>query len=266
MDKICNRIDQKLKTIRETGKKALILYITPGFPDIQTSQSIFEAVSKAGADIIEIGVPFSDPLADGPSIQKSSFHAIRQGVTLHKCIDFLKQIRSNDIDTPIIFMGYFNPILQYGLEAFTRDASDAGLDGLIVPDLPTEEAMPLNRACEPYDIEVIPLLAPTSTDARIKAACANARGFIYCISFTGVTGARRQISSNLSGLVNRIRKYTNLPIMIGFGISNRSHVKKMEMFADGVVVGSALVNIISEAPKGQEVNEAIKFVQHLKGN
>ena len=180
-------------------------------------------------------------------------------------MDFLKQIRSDDIDTPIIFMGYFNPFLQYGLEAFARDASNAGLDGLIVPDLPTEEATPLNKICEPYDIDVIPLLAPTSTDVRIKAACVNARGFVYCISLTGVTGTRSQVSSNLSGLVNRIRKYTNLPIMIGFGISNRAHVEKMEVLADGVVIGSALVNIISDAPKGEEVNEAIKFVQHLKG-
>jgi tryptophan synthase alpha subunit len=162
-------------------------------------------------------------------------------------------------------MGYFNPFFQYGLEAFARDASDAGLDGLIVPDLPTEETKPLNDACDPYHIDVIPLLAPTSTDTRIKAACANAKGFVYCISLTGVTGARSQVSSNLSGLVNRIRKHTDLPILIGFGVSNRAHVKKMGMLADGVVVGSALINIISEAPEGQEVNEAIKFVEHLKG-
>ena len=165
-----------------------------------------------------------------------------------------------------MFMGYYNPFLRYGLEAFASDASDAGLDGLIVPDLPTEEVTPLKEVCDPKGIHIIPLLAPTSTESRVAASCAEAKGFVYCISVTGVTGARTEFSANLSQLVSRVRKHTELPIMVGFGVSNREHVEAIGKIADGVVVGSALIDTIANAQKGREAQAAVEFVRQLKGS
>ena len=260
-----NRIDSRLGGLKESGRKALVIYVTAGFPDVETSEAIIEAVVEAGADVIEIGVPFSDPLADGPSVQRSSFLALKNGVNLHTCLEMLRRLRGRDTETPMLFMGYYNPFLQYGLESFASEAFEAGLDGLIVPDLPAEEAAPLRDAVDPKGIHVIPLLAPTSTDPRIVADCARAGGFVYCVSVTGVTGARAQMSSGVSRLVGQIRGHTEVPIMVGFGVSTREHFLEMGKIADGVVVGSALIDAIAEAPRGGEVEAAVKFVESLKG-
>ncbi len=262
---MANRIDAKLASLKKAGRKALVLYITAGFPDVEKSMAIARGIAEAGADIIEIGVPFSDPLADGPTIQRSSFHALHNDVTLDTCLDMLRRLRKGGLDTPIVFMGYFNPLLQYGLEKFAKDASAAGLDGLIVADMPTEEVAPLAKVCSPKSIHIIPLLAPTSTDERIAAACKSAKGFVYCVSLTGVTGARTAFSTNIAPLVDRIRRHTSLPVLIGFGVSTREHVAAVNAVADGVVIGSALINAIEKAKDGQEVKAAVDFVRGLKG-
>lgn len=261
-----NRIDAKLASLKKAGRKALVLYTTAGFPDVKKSMAIVRGIAKAGADIIELGVPFSDPLADGPTIQRSSFQALRNGVTLDTCLNMLRRLRGEGgLDTPMIFMGYYNPLLQYGPERFAGDASAAGLDGLIVADMPTEEVSPLAKVCSPKGIHIIPLLAPTSTDERIAAACKSANGFIYCISITGVTGARAGFSANISSLVERIRRHTSLPVLIGFGVSTREHVKAVNAVADGVVIGSALINAIEKAKSGREAETAVDFVRSLRG-
>ena len=263
--KMTNRIDLKLKELRASERTALVPYLTVGFPDVETSVSLVQGIAEAGADIIELGVPFSDPLADGPTIQRSSFQALKQGVTLKTCLDMVNRLRKGGLETPLVFMGYYNPLLRYGLDAFANDAADAGLDGLIVVDLPTEEVKPLRAACDSRNIYIIALLAPTSTDGRIAAACKGAQGFIYCISVTGITGARRELPSNLSQLVDRVRKHTDLPIMVGFGVSTRTQVEGIVRFADGVAVGSALIDAIEGAPQGKEVQAAKKLVLELKG-
>ena len=261
---MANRIDTKLRELRAAGQTALAPFITVGFPDVQTSASVAQAIIEAGADLLELGVPFSDPLAEGTTIQKTSFHALQQGVNLRTCLDVLRRLRREGVEAPLIFMGYFNPYLRYGTRAFVRDAAEAGLDGLIVPDLPAEEAGPFKTLCEENNIWLIPLLAPTSTEERIAQACKQARGFIYFVSLTGVTGARRELPSGLSGLVERVCKYTDLPVFIGFGVSNRDHFQAIGRIADGAVVGSALLDAMDKAPSSQVVQTARAFIKALK--
>ena len=186
-----NRIDVKLKALKDAGQTALAPFVTVGFPDVETSEALAEAIIDSGGDMLELGIPFSDPLADGPTIQMTSYKALQQGVTVRTALDVLRRLRGKMAEAPLIFMGYYNPFLHYGIESFVRDASKAGLDGLIVPDLPTEESGPLRKLCEEHNIHLIPLFAPTSTDERIAQACKGARGFIYCVSLTGVTGPRQ---------------------------------------------------------------------------
>ena len=214
--------------------------------------------------MLELGIPFSDPLADGLTIQKTSFLALQQGVNIPTSLGVLGDLRARGVDAPLIFMGYFNPFLRYGLERFVADAAHAGLDGLIVPDLPPEEAGPLKGLCESRGIYLIPLLAPTSTDERIAQACNEAKGFIYCVSVTGVTGARQELASGLPHFVNRIRVHTDLPVLVGFGVSRREHVQEIGEFADGAVVASALLAAIDRAPKERVLQTAGEFVQGLK--
>ena len=201
MQIMAGRIQQEFNRIRASGRKALIPYLTVGFPDLETTVSLVETVVEAGADLVELGVPFSDPLADGVTIQRSTLHALRSGVTLDDCLAVVRKLRSRGVRIPIILMGYYNPILHYGLEEFTQAALQSEVDGLIVVDLPTEESWPLREACREKRISMIPLLAPTSTDERIAAACQHAEGFIYCVSLTGVTGARGELTSGVPELV-----------------------------------------------------------------
>ncbi|MCL0029102.1 tryptophan synthase subunit alpha [Dehalococcoidia bacterium] len=260
-----NRIDATLARLRGEGKQALVPFLTIGFPDIPTSEAMATAVLESGADMLELGVPFSDPLAEGPTIQMTSHRALRNGVTLATLLEVVTRLRGNHPHAPLVLMGYYNPFLRVGLEAFARRASDAGVDGVIVPDLPTEESGEFKDACEGHGIHLIPLLAPTSSDARIEAACKGARGFIYCLSLTGVTGVRRALSSDLSQLVGRIRRHSDLPVLVGFGISQRQHVKEVGGFADGAIVGSAILDAVDKAPLGREADTARDFVRALKG-
>ena len=266
MTSMDNRIDLTFRAAKASGKTLVAPFVTIGFPDVDTSDGIAAALAASGGDIIELGVPFSDPLAEGPTIQKTSFHALKQGVRVSTGLDVVRRLRKRGVDVPLIPMGYYNPYLSYGLEKFVRDAAEAGADGLIVPDLPTEEAGPLRGLCESQGLHLIPLLAPTSTDERIAEACKHARGFIYCVQVTGVTGARGALHEGVSGLVHRIRRYTDLPVMVGFGVSRREHIEELGRFADGAIVGSALMDTIGRAPQEGAVSAAREFMQGLRAS
>ena len=259
-----NRIDKTLTTAIELRNMVLAPYITIGFPNLDSSVEIAEAVVDAGADMLELGVPFSDPLADGPTIQMTSYQALKQGVTVSASLGAVRRLRSAKVNVPIALLGYYNPYLRYGTEKFANDAAEAGVDGLIVPDLPPEEALQLQRECSAAGLYLIPLLAPTSTDERIELACQGAGGFVYCVSVTGVTGARSELRSGVVDLVGRIRQHTKLPIIVGFGVSTGGHLKTISRFADGAIVGSALMNIVDSAPKGGEARAAADFVIGLR--
>ncbi len=261
-----SRLQETFSRLASCRQVGIIAFVTAGFPDMDTTLELVPALARAGADVIELGVPFSDPLADGATIQKASFHALRQGVTLKQCLGLCAALRQGGLAVPLVFMGYYNPILQMGLKVFAQKAQEAGLDGVIVADLPPEESAPLREECLPRGIDVICLLAPTSTEQRIAAACATASGFIYCVSVAGVTGARDSVSSAASHLVERVRAHTSLPVAVGFGVSRREHVEAIGKFADAAVVGSALVSAIDSAPPGHEVERAAQFLRSLQGD
>ncbi len=260
-----NRIDTTMAALRRCGKTALVPFITVGFPNVPASQAAAEATVSAGADMLELGIPFSDPLADGPTVQMTSFRALEQGTTLQIALDTLRNLRERGMDAPLIFMGYLNPFQRYGMERFASDAAQAGLDGIIIPDLPPEEAPPYQAVLEAQGIYLIPLLAPTSTDTRVAQACKQAKGFIYCVSVTGVTGTRAELAIGVEALVGRIRAQSNLPVLVGFGVSRREHVDDISRFADGAVVGSALLDAINRAPVADAADAASRFVTELRG-
>lgn len=241
------------------------MFLTAGFPDNAATLELVPALVAAGADIVELGVPFSDPLAEGPTIQESSFQALQGQITLEDCLGMVGELRGKVGDTPLLLMGYYNPIYQYGLEAFAEEASSQGVDGVIAVDLPQFEASPLTACCSSRDIPIIPLLAPTSTEESIQAACAVAAGFIYCISVTGVTGARDNVSERGFQLLERVRAHTDLPLAVGFGISRREHVEEVGRKAEAAVVGSALVRVMLESPRDQLVKRTSRFVAELAG-
>ena len=261
-----NRIDITLNSIITKGDSVLSPFLTIGYPDMDTCFEISKSIISSGADMLELGIPFSDPLAEGDTIQKTSYQALQNGVTVDAGLEMVRRIREIYTSTPLIIMGYFNPFFQYGQENVVAEASDAGVDGFIIPDLPWEESEYFNNLCLQKEIHLIQLLTPTSTDERIVKICERASGFVYCVSVTGVTGARTQLNEGLPNLVSRIRKNTNLPILVGFGVSSRSHVETISTFADGVVVGAALLDSITNAQNGCATLEASKFIKSLKGN
>lgn len=261
-----NRIDTTLAALRAEGKSALAPFVTLGYPDIATSEAMAEAILESGGDMLELGIPFSDPLADGPTVQMTSFKALENGMTLRGALSSLRGLRQRGVDAPLIFMSYLNVFLNYGIERFANDAADAGLDGIIIPDVPPEEAPPYQTVLKARGIHLIPMLAPTSTDARIEQACKQARGFIYCVSVTGVTGARSELSGGVEGLARRIREHTDLPILVGFGVSRQEHVENIARFADGAILASAMLDCVSRAPAEEAVETAARFVRQLLGN
>ena len=260
-----DRLGQKFSKIKSEGRPGLILFLTAGFPDLDATLELVPALAEGGADCIELGVPFSDPLAEGLTIQASSFHALQNGVTLDSCINLVGQLREQVPDTPLILMGYYNPILRYGLSRFAQQAGRAGVDGVIVADLPAEESGPLIEECGPRGIHVIPMLAPTSTDARIERACRIASGFIYCVSLTGVTGARDELSPRIFQLLERVRRHTDMPLAVGFGISLREHVASIGEKAEAAVVGSALIKVIMDSPRGELAERVRQYALELRG-
>ena len=257
------KIQETFARLKNSGRTGLSLYVTVGFPDVATTMLVVPAMVNAGADIIELGVPFSDPLADGATIQRASQVALDQGVSLSTCLEIATALQEKISLVPLILMGYYNPILAYGLGRFARDAAKAGVDGVIVPDLPPEEAQPLRGACVPQGIDVIFLLAPTSTEERIKKVTKLASGFIYCVSLTGVTGARQELPAELPEFIARVRRHTELPLAVGFGISRGEQVRAIGKMADAVIVGSALITEIEKGDGADRAQRAHRFVAEL---
>jgi len=235
----------QITSVFKPGHKALIAYITVGYPDIERTTEIAAVLAEKGCDIIELGIPFSDPLADGATIQKSSFQALQKGITPRSCLETAAKI-SEKINTPLAFMTYYNPVLNYGLEAFCRSCIKSGINGLIVPDLPPEEGKELEGITRKHDLDLIYLLAPTSTDDRVAVVVERSRGFIYLVSLTGVTGARDKLSPELEGFVKRVRHKARQPLCVGFGISTPEQAGHVASMADGVIVGSRLIQLIEE--------------------
>jgi len=232
------RIDEAFSELKRAGKKGFIPFITAGDPDLATTRQLL--IELSDSTVIELGVPFSDPMADGPTIQRSSERALRHGHGVEDILEVVADVRRN-IETPIILFSYFNPLLQFGLQRLAREASAAGVDGVLVTDLSPEEAGEFEKELRANDLDMIFLIAPTSTDERLKLVAEHARGFIYAVSRAGVTGVRTNVSAEAEKLVNRMRSFSSLPIAVGFGISNAEQVKDVQRYADAVVVGSAIV-------------------------
>jgi len=222
---------------------ALIPYITVGYPSIEATLKVVPLLAGSGCDIVELGVPFSDPLADGTTIQKASFYALKNGVTPQLCLEIAKQL-SQMVEIPLVFMTYFNPVFSYGLEEFCIACTGSGIDGLIIPDLPPEEGSELEAITQKQGIDLIYLLAPTSTDERIRLVAERSQGFIYLVSVTGVTGVRDRLPANLEAFVTKVRKVTTQPLCVGFGISTPGQAGRVAQIADGVIVGSRIIQLM----------------------
>lgn len=257
-----NRIDACFVRLRQQGRKALITYITTGDPDLETTRRCVLAMADSGADVIELGIPFSDPLADGPVIQQAVQRALAGGFKMRQAFDLAAAVR-RETQVPLVFMTYFNPVLQYGLERFSGNAAESGVDGLIIPDMPVEESGPMVGACQKAGLHLIPLVAPTTTDRRLRRIAAAAAGFIYCVSLTGVTGERERLSERLFGLIERLRPLTSLPLAAGFGISTPEQARDAAKMADGVIVGSAFVRLIGRAGNAEEAAESVGALTRL---
>jgi len=239
----------RIKSTFTKGHPAFMPYAVMGYPSRQESLDVIKTLVDAGADLLELGIPFSDPLADGPTIQAATQKSLENGTTLKDCLAMTRELREQGIDTPALMMGYVNPMLAYGLEQFVEDAAAAGGDGFIVPDLPPEEAGELESLCESQGLALGYLLAPTSTEDRINVVTQKSSGFVYLVSLTGVTGARSKLSPGLADFVARVREKTALPLAVGFGIGDGPKARAVAQVADGVIVGSALVKRAGESPE-----------------
>ncbi|MFK7804516.1 MAG: tryptophan synthase subunit alpha [Anaerolineae bacterium] len=257
------RIAAAFANAQKTQSAALMPYYTLGFPNRDTSVDVVAEISQH-ADLLELGVPFSDPLADGPTVQHSTQVSLEAGTTVCGCLGMIKELRERGVDTPAITMGYYNPILAYGMENYVRDAAAAGVDGFIVPDLPMEEADELSGLAEQYGLSLIYFLAPTSNPKRIKATVKKATGFIYLVAIVGITGTAEADAGGLSGLIQQIRDETDIPLAVGFGINTPEAAGKMGQLTDGVIVGSALIKAVDGAEAADQVSAAGAFVKSLK--
>lgn len=255
-------ITETFDHVRSQGRAALMPYFTLGYPNLDDSLPIVEAIANAGADLIELGIPFSDPLADGPTIQRSTHIALEGGMTVQHCLAITSQLRERGVTQPLLLMGYYNPILAYGVSRFVAGAAASGADGFIVPDLPPEEAKEMHAACEQHQLALIFLLAPTSPPERVAYLSRQTSGFLYLVSLTGVTGARQDLPSDLDDFISRVREQTSTPVAVGFGISTPVQAKVVGRVADGVIVGSALINAVDRSTDPRL--GAAKFVRGLR--
>ena len=251
-----NRIDQKFKSLKIQKRKAFIAFISAGDPDLRTTERLAVALEGAGVDIIELGIPFSDPLADGPIIQASYFRALNKGTTVKKILETVKRIRRKT-SVPMALMSSYNPILHFGEEKFVKACADAGVDGLIVPDLPPEEAKILRQAAARFNIAIIFFVAPTTTDERIRANTRASGGFVYYVSLTGITGTQKAVAPSVVKHIHRIKRFTSKPVCAGFGISTPQQVKDIGRAADGVIVGSAIVKAIEQNKGSRHLVSAV---------
>lgn len=240
------RIDQTFAKLKAEGRGGLVTFITAGDPDYDTSLSLLKGLPEAGADIVELGMPFSDPMADGPAIQASSLRALKGGQNMKKTLAMVREFRAENQDTPIVLMGYYNPVYIYGVDRFVADASEAGADGLIIVDMPPEEDEELRPAASKKGLNFIRLATPTTDEKRLPAVLANTSGFVYYVSIAGITGTAAPDVSSVGAHVARIKAHTDLPIAIGFGVKSPQQVRELAALAEGVVVGSALVSSIEE--------------------
>ncbi len=254
----------RIKKVFSNNKKKLITFVTGGDPNKKTSTEILETIIKNGADIVEIGMPFSDPMADGPTIQLSSNRAIKNGANLNTIFDISKSLRKKNNNIPIILMGYYNVILHYGIKKFVKKCSDSGVDGLIIVDLQPEEDSDLYNEIKSYNIDLIRLITPTSTTKRIKIITSHASGFLYYVTITGITGQKSGDIEELKKSIKNIKNYSNLPIVAGFGINNKKQVKEVCKITDGAVVGSSIVKIIEKKLKNKNV--MLKNIKNLISN
>jgi tryptophan synthase alpha chain len=260
-----SRIAETFAQLKAEGRIAVMPYLMVGFPDRDSAIELAPALEAAGADLFELGVPFSDPLADGATIQRASEQALANGVRLPFCLETVASLRARGVRAPLVLMGYFNPFLRYGLRRLAADAAAAGVDGLIIPDLPPEEAGECHALCRAAGLDLIFFVAPTTPDERIVEIARLASGFIYCVSLTGVTGARRELWEGLPDFLDRVRRFTDLPLVVGFGISSAAHVRQVGAHAEGAIVASALINAIEGLPPDRRVAGAAAFVRQLKG-
>jgi tryptophan synthase alpha chain len=259
-----SRLQQTFADLRARKAGGLVTYVTAGDPDMARSKAVVLAIAEAGADVIEIGVPFSDPIADGPVIQRASERALAAGASLSSALDLVAQVRQT-IQTPIVLFTYVNPVVRMGTDRFVSRAVEAGVDGVLLLDLPLEEAGPMHKALDAAGLDTILLISPTTTAARLATAAAMGRGFLYAISRLGVTGVRDSVAGTARPVVEQIRAVTDLPVALGFGISRPEHVRDTCTYADAAVVGSALVQVIADAAPGDEARAAGAFVRWLKG-
>jgi tryptophan synthase alpha chain len=241
------RLDETFARLKAEGRTALVTFVTAGDPDYDTSLALLRALPAAGADVVELGMPFSDPMADGPAIQASSLRALKAGMTLNKTLEMVRTFRMENVQTPIVLMGYYNPIYSHGSEKFVHDAKDAGVDGLIVVDVPPEADDELCIPALSAGLNFIRLATPTTDDRRLPAVLANTSGFVYYVSIAGITGTRAPDISAVRANVNRIKAQTMLPVCVGFGVKSPEQVAALGGFADGAVVGSALVSALADS-------------------
>lgn len=252
-----SRIGQKFTALKNEGRKGLVTFITAGDPDAKTSQDVLNKLAESGADFIELGMPFTDPMADGPAIQAAGLRALEAGGCMVQTLDMVRNFRDLDDETPLILMGYYNPIYQYGSEKFISDAQDAGVDGLIVVDLPPEEADELNVPAQKAGLDIIRLVTPTTDSARLPKVLDGASGFLYYVSITGVTGTKSAAVDEVNAHIKEIRNHTNLPIAIGFGIKTPDDVIRMTGEADAAVVGSAIVETIGAIANDEKSSDDV---------
>ena len=257
-----NRIDTFFKTAQSSKRKALIAYLTVGYPTAEATLEIAQALVDGGCDIIELGIPFSDPLADGATIQRASQRALESGITPRKCLEVAAELRKR-VNIPLLFMGYYNPMLHYGLDKFCAASRKAGIDGFIIPDLPPDEGCEAEIVMKKHGLDLVYLVAPTSdTDKRLRFVAGRANGFIYVVSLKGVTGARTAVSNDLDEFISRVRNVTDKPLCVGFGISTPEQAQRVAKLADGVIIGSRILDIIEKSKRpAADVKSFIKEVR-----
>ncbi|HNX90720.1 MAG TPA: tryptophan synthase subunit alpha [Candidatus Omnitrophota bacterium] len=259
-----NRISDTFEKLKREKKKAFIVYITAGDPSLKTTAELVKELERSGADIVELGIPFSDPMADGPTIQRAVQRSLNAGCTVKGVFDMVRNLRK-EVNIPLVFMTYYNIVFNYGVKKFVSDAKLAGVDGIIVPDLPMEESDELAEAGKGKDFSVILLAAPTTSRERFKQIAKKTTGFIYYVSLAGVTGARKVVPTSVAGTVKKLQKLTDKPVCVGFGVSDPSQAKTLSAAASGVIVGSAVINVIEKysADKGKMIKAVGKFASGI---